>query len=866
MVAASGRFAARPSVQRVAVLVANWRLWPFLLSRTPLGQSLTRRGTALGFVSRRFSYAQHERLRDIRSASGATWSILRLATAPLICAALVLVALVAGPAFYDRFAATRRWAKLPFLPPPIESYSNVMGTIAQSAAAMLALFFAAISLVASTSYAKITSDIRALVAQDDLNRRYLQLLAHTAATATAGVGLHAVGLGGSTLLAWYVVCVAAVGLLAFLPLGVRTFALFDPSALTGYPMRRLARVLPAVTSKGRFWLQPPFQQHANRVADQQLRLLMDLLVLSIAEDRPRPIVVLNTGQAIAQLTRYYLSWKPHIPSDSLWFARRAEFKRWEVANGSVIGMALNTGVSPSPESVPDHGFIEARCTEMFVRCLQYLLARNAWEESAQLLLSINATATVAAQAFGQRETMQLVAAIRLLVVGELVQGRLPDGSTQALPLVDIMCVAALAPILNTPQALTAPSLEEQLDVSKAMLRLDNRGVYTRKQPRQVIRVVEDLLRRLLFERDVEGRIRTQPWYVRQIVAGGYADAIRDTIEGVVTTLQKEFLAPAAELAQAKRTLSAAAWLQRAIEACHKSKHQIQELEVRYGELRALHVTEVPWHRSGADDALARVEAARVTTIHALATLVPDLCSAPGGGPLPDLVGQARAWIAHELVDMMASKQEKGFAELFVAYFNASLSIYRHFVEYAKQPGREDYIRVAQDVALDLMDVSGLGYLFGEMDGTGFPKAVATAWDRWLGSATDSTGVVRACYSTIDSKMTLPIFSPSALQRQGWGNQLARSMIDRGIDVDRHLRGRWGGRESRPHASPVIGSVFVNYGHPMQHPYAYFGALYLAARPEAAGLAPPREVTRCLESIKRAQEQEGKKEAPGDINE
>ena len=110
---------------------------------------------------------------------------------------------------------------------------------------MLALFFTAISVVASTSYAKITTNVRVLVAQDDLNRRYLRLLAHTSAVSLVGLGLHAVSISPSSILAAYVAVIAGICLLAFFPLGIRTFALFDPSNVTSYPLRALVRAMRA---------------------------------------------------------------------------------------------------------------------------------------------------------------------------------------------------------------------------------------------------------------------------------------------------------------------------------------------------------------------------------------------------------------------------------------------------------------------------------------------------------------------------------------------------------------------------------------------------------------------------------------------
>ncbi len=721
----------------------------------------------------------------------------------------------------------------------------------QAAAAILALFFTAISVVASTSYAKVTTDVRVLVVQDDLNRRYLRLLAHTAAVALLGLGLQALGIPASSVLAAYVVVIAGICLLAFFPLGVRTFALFDPSNVTGYPLRAVVRALRTVTRDGRRWLDPSFQNHANRVAEEQLRLLADLVVFGITENRPRQKVVLDLAGAINGLARFYAAQKSSIPSDSLWFTRRAEFKRWEIASSSMTELALRTGVAPHPDAIPDHGFVEDRCTEMTIQCLRHLFAREAIDDAVNLLLDVSRTATAYAKLFGQAESMRLVAAGRTVLVDRLKTTDPAAEPLKQLQLVDVQCVAALAPILYSAVSLTEEAVEQLVCNEEGLLRLNRRRLYSMPHPRCVLMDAEDLFQRLEFEKSVEGVIRTQPWYVRQIIASGYADAVREVIPGILNTVEHEFVAPASQLIEARRPASAGAWLQRGLEACHKAKDRLEALEARYAELKGFHVTEVPWLTSGTEEALVKVQALRAQIVRLLADIVPDLCEVRAGTTLPDLLGLTRAWLAEELVSMMERKEKDGFHELFVAYFTATDAVRRHFLEIARQPGKQDHIRVVMDAMLDLMDVSGLALLFSQLDGTVFGEVVVRTWDVCFDGGTDKPGMVKAWYAALSSRLTLPIFSPGAMQRQDWNRRLAQALINRGIDVDRHFEPPWDRRRIQPHPSAVIDSIIVNYGHPMEQPHDYFGALYLAKRQDAKEIEMPLAIQNCLDAIERA---------------
>jgi len=444
-----------------------------------------------------------------------------------------------------------------------------------------------------------------------------------------------------------------------------------------------------------------------------------------------------------------------------------------------------------------------------------------------------------------------VAAGRSVLVDRLKISDPAAEPLKQLQLVDVQCVAALAPILYSAVSLTEDAVGQQVCHEADLLRLSRRTFYSKAHPRCVLKTAEDLFQRLEFEKSVEGGIRTHPWYVRQIIASGYVEAIREVILGILKTVELEFVAPASELIQAKRPACAGAWLQRGIEACHKAKNRIEALEAKYAELKGFHVTEPPWLASGAEDALAKVQAFQSEIVQLLARIVPDLCESPVGTTLPDLLGQTRAWLAEELVSMMERKEEDGFGDLFIAYLNASNAVRRHFVEIAQQPGKQDYIRVAMDAMLDLMDVSGLALLFSELDGTRFGEVVVNTWDAFFQPATDKPAMVKAWYASLSSKLTLPIFSSSAMQRQHWNRRLAQALVDRGIDVDRHFGPSWARQRTQPHPSPIVDSIIVSYGHPMEHAHDYFGALYLAKREDARGIELPSAIRNCLDAIERA---------------
>lgn len=834
--------------------IAAWRMVPFLLRRSHGGRWFSRVWNALHFGTGRLTYTQLERLDAARLGSQSAHTLIRLAVVPLLLAILALLVFGMGPFLYGRLAAE---FSLPVFIrfPPIDpqSFSGVMGAVAQATAAVLALFFAAISVVASTAYAKITIDIRSLIAQDPLNRRYLRLLAHVTATALGAGGIQSAGYVPSAALLWYVLALAGICMAAFLPLGIRTFALFDPDTLSIYPTRSFSRALTAVGESGHRWLDPSFQNHANRVASSQLDLLGDLVVFAISEDRPRNNALVALIRQVLRVGAYYSTRKHAIPSDSLWFTKKAKFRRWELSDSTATEIALQTGGTPAPEQVPDLSFVESRVAAMLRQSLQHLLRQNALDDVAAVIQDVGRTSIAYAKHFGQLEAMECSATVRSALMDQLKAAEPGADALRYVQLIDLIGYTAIAPVLYTPLAITEESVNDLLQMAAPVLRLDRKALYRRPQPRKVIQDAEELLNRFMFEKTVEGNIRTTSWYASQILALAWASCIRDVIKNLSLIVEREFLTPSKELVTAQRSLWAAVWLQRGIEACHKAKDRINALERTYEQLKGFQIAELQWHPSGTDGALATIEQHRIAIVRLLAAIVPDLVSSPTDESLPDVVGPARAWISDELVSMIERKQEAGFHELFAAYFAASLSTHDHFLKMMRDGGREYYASAAMNTLLDLMDVSGLALLFSELDGTSFGGDVKTTWDRFLSGTGDTAATIRALYVAIEARFDGPLFSSSAMRRQEWGRRFAMALEIRGIDTDRHFDPFSRRRPRAGHMSPVIESINVLYGHPMDDAHDYFGALYLSPRPEANGLAVPPTVQNSIDSIQLARE-------------
>ena len=835
--------------------LAGSRLLFFLGARSRAGRCIRYRLRRMSFQSRTFRHNQRERTHAALVASDSTVRLLKLSVLPAVFAALAFLILW-GATYAYQFAQVR-FTSLPDLPrvdPGMQA--SILGTLAQALAAILALFFATISVIASTSYAKLATTIRTLVAYDNLNRRYLGLLAHATALSIIALVSQCLGHTPSVLIVTYIAGLAVLGILCLFAVGARTFALFNPASLAVYPLAAFHRALRIVEPPGWRWLLPSLQAHASTIARHQLDVIEELVTSAISDDHPSMRhAVHELALHVHRLLRLYASHKSHIPMDSLWYARKAQFTRLHLDSGSATEIALRTGTTPPAQAVPNYQFVENRCDKLLLRCFDHTLENGSTDDALVQLNEFSKTVGTRATLLQHEESIALAAAVCDAVVGWLIAH--PGSKTTSpstLHVTDLACVIALTPVRNTTQALLRSSSSQLPTLVEAVLQCDSTRIHNDVVPQSVLKDLESLLRIIGFERTAEGTVLTPAWYVAQLIAADYATYVRGVVRTITSSLEDLFLTLSRRLLDGERAAEANAWLQRGIEACSEAEHQITGMSTLYATLKTRHRTEAPWSPLNEAVSLDRVATVRSDIIRLIAKSVPTLLKAPTDESMPDLLGQARVWLGEELVSLMENRRSsvEEFMTLFAAHFEATVAVAQSAFNLARGAERADFSWAAFDAMLDTLELSGLAILFSELDSTPYREPVHQVWAKYLASSHPLKGVLAAWLQPLENQPSVPLFSSSSTQRFHWERRFASILKDRGAVPTNHYFSFTDTKE-RSHPSPIIRSLNVHMGHLFTSPAVYFAAIYLADRALAEDLTLPSDVSECHESIKLEQE-------------
>ena len=140
------------------------------------------------------------------------------------------------------------------------TYVSLLTTLASIAGTFLGLYFTAISLVLSTSYADAPDDVRKLLMREKTGNLYTEATAMLLATSLLLLGMHSCGIPVSVWASYFLLFVlGAITTLGFVFLGETAFRFFDSTALVGLLDTDLKAAILGATPKGFAWRDSAFQ-------------------------------------------------------------------------------------------------------------------------------------------------------------------------------------------------------------------------------------------------------------------------------------------------------------------------------------------------------------------------------------------------------------------------------------------------------------------------------------------------------------------------------------------------------------------------------------------------------------------------------
>jgi len=799
------------------------------------------------------SFSAKSRIREQRESFSILGEISKAIAAPVLLAIIFIAVLAAIDYSLSPFPVLFNLDE--------ETSKNLLGIVAQVAGVFLALYFTAVSVVASTVYAKVPGEIREPLIKEKVGNLYIRAVALTVAVAILLLGKSAFGFSISFLDMSIVIFLSIIAVFSFIVLGLRIFSYFDPTRLAEYLGYELARWFKAATPKGFQWRNPSFQYHYQKQAEQLLMTYRKVTYLATHMEYFDGAILTRLATRPLLLLQLYISYKMCIPSNSNWFKRIYSHRDWLTADSTQTDLALRSGTSLQPESVPDLMWFEKNIGETLVQVFRAFAKENDFSSTADILDNIQNTQTVLSGHLAVDEGLYIHKIIQPLIFqiaffddpsiddlqedeGKSLLGR--------LGIIDLYCVGLINILLGLSDTLDKITLDNFAGTLDKVKWNKSGSVYTAQNPREVVKQLEDLQERMRFEYEAEGKYVTPRWYRNQIAARGMVNFIKEAVESLVVEYEELFTNQTKSLIAEKRYLSGAQIIDRGLEACNKFIFHVGKIQACYDRLSTLHrVKDIPWPGPDWDDLSKRVLAVREELIINLAKASVTLAEMPFRKTLPDYFGQSFLVLAEECNNAMAMGNDKLFGKIFPAYFVAALKAHdRLRTEIGTATNQQAALVFITEPIEDLLHISGYALIYSELDGKKYWDTARRCWDSYFDNHNEPKGVIESISEFARFRESVFAIPPRATLRIGWQRKLEKRLHDENVFLDVSYDPFPTRQRVRPaHSSKIIQCIARGTLGMISHDgQDVFLAMYLAKRPEVPGLELTHRARAFLDTI------------------
>ncbi len=197
----------------------------------------------------------------------------------------------------------------------------------------MGLYFTAITVVAGTNYARVPTEILNALVREKVGNLYIRIVALFGGVSLILLGLVNLGYTPGTLNIILALLLGVASLFSFVELGRRAFYFFDPTKLVAVVTTNILQLARSATPTGFSWRDNAFQDHYRKLADSDVRIYEDVVLLSDRESHLQGRSLLSLVLQFLVLLELYCKDKQRIPSDSLWFERVYHHRTWLARGG-----------------------------------------------------------------------------------------------------------------------------------------------------------------------------------------------------------------------------------------------------------------------------------------------------------------------------------------------------------------------------------------------------------------------------------------------------------------------------------------------------------------------------------------------------
>jgi len=723
----------------------------------------------------------------------------------------------------------------------MDSLETLLSIVASISGIFLGLYFTAISVVASSVFARVPSNLRELLLKEKVGNQYIKILAILTSTSILLRGYIVFGGFPGVFISLFIILLGCFGIFCFVVLGIRVFSFFDPTRLSDSIFYDLNSNIRLSTINGFRWADPNFQSHYQKIAARDISTLSTLIKLCTSEPQlqkqPLSIILKKT----AFFLKNYEQQRALMPSDSRWYVLAPRYKSWFFCDSSTLATVLETQTSMQPEMSPNTHWLEDKIIEILLSTFKQAIKKENLEIVYETLSEINKYLESLSFNLEFKKGRVMINHLgqpieKYFNASSSVKG---DYREVELALFDMYGLSAVSLALGFFKLIINMNLQNILKTIDSVNWFNTKSIYQNGIAPPILPRMEFIQKRLKFEKIVEGERISPKWYTKQLVIMRYAELFQETVNDIILTLEDFFVDKSSSLLSKEFFILAAQHSQRGLEMCNKIRVHFPSTKKLIEELEKMAINkDLPWPVFEWNQMKNKVDNSHDKLVENLAKCIPSLSLIEHREKFPDFFSHAYHIVCQDSYESMILKKINKFKNIFPLLFIGSFKAYERLTKTTKDLQLEPRLIISIDPLIDIMELSGYAKIYSELfDIPEIWKVCEETWNKYFDSTNNSENMVKFLIKFYEYRKGLFQISQRDILRSNWQIGLNSKLLEMDLIDDMVFSSRvpWEKDVKSKHKSPLIRALCRGRREPHVSAAEVFIITNLLKRPESQGI-------------------------------
>ena len=622
--------------------------------------------------------------------------------------------------------------------PDDSDYVTLLATISGIGGVFIGLYYAGLSMVGSTTYAKVPNNIRDLLAHERFGNVYMGFLAFLTFLGLILIAFRVMGFPRVHFAIPLVTILAGIGIISFVKLGQRAFYLFDPTALSHHIFQEFQRGLSMVMVGGFRWQDRSFQNHAHKRASATLDTLETLSDITSKEPHLNGKPFIELSKNVLTFLIVYEDAKQKIPTESVWYKQQYQHQDWYRTGDTAVAFAHQTRAIIQPETTTNKEWIEERCIPIVMMCIEINLANGRYTDLHGLFDYIETYIKKLASAECVDRAFILVENLMETVLNQFTKqtDSNSQGTLEELGLIERLSALTISVALSYRETIEGISSQHIKNMVSSVRWTKEASIYRQGFSKHCLSRVEWLKPRLAFERKVEGHVVSPLWYLTELVRQVEAKQFVASTEALIIKSTDLFKTSIKKATDGNQPWLAAAIMSREREYWHKISDQLDSIWSKtWDELSSeRYIDGLPWPQLNLAELRSKSDARQNELLSQMSKQNILLALIDRPEDYPDYAGQFLHTSGEVAFDALLENDAALFKNVFKPYLYGILLQFNKLRPTTSDTdwyAQQDF-KIATAPLLDLMDISGYAKLMADYhDNVVLWETVTQAWNKYL---------------------------------------------------------------------------------------------------------------------------------------